>query len=662
MLEQLPIEVLRLIGEWLDLIEPRSVLDFAYASKHCYFTVVAISYRTLTFSTDLEKLQRDIQGYCKLLERVHGHGRVSRLIISDQLSTKTPQQKDWHRPKMSSAQYNGSNPDVFKEQKRIYDKRPVRDSDSLDLLYEEDHLWQPLATFIRQLPVLDSVFYHNYKQFPPSLLEKIHHYKPQCALYLTDFFLWSLDANGADDYEFRLLTSPCLRGIISQYEDRDGYDSYGRVTYQYEALQSMIRGLTPNLKDFYVYHQPHTIDDDEPLQERDDWNDFQGNCPRSITRSQSSGSLDSFGMAYFGLDLEEFEGWFESIDLSKLKVLRLSDFPLEAQAMEYIASCRFPSLQKLEINLYTTSLEDLDVFKAAANHFLLNLPPLTCLELYGWDPEVCAGLISETFGSRLRRLLITPTIYGSIPLQDIRSLAEVCHLVENLTIDVNRTRGDSLEVAHYRALGSFPNLRHLSLWLEPTNHIVSHTDEWRADEDDPDIIFEPRNDPTFSEFDQRHVQTNKTNDNFIPRHGQVRDTLINSALDRELADQIFHAINPGNGSLESMLVQVRFSNTLCSRLNGGDLIVLLSHIGRDHIVKRIRGNDGKLQILISCKGEDERPPQLRFYFPTWLSPMFDRVWPEVTGTWHKDWHSFPLATSPDKEIDWKARFDTTVET
>lgn len=234
------------------------MLDLAYASKHCYSTVVAISYRTLAFSTDFAKLEKDVQGYSKLLKRVDGHGRVTRLVISDPPSTHTQQQEKWHRHKMSNAQYNGSDLDVFNERKRIYEKRPPRDSLYLEYLYKLDHLWKSLATFIEHLPVLDSVFYNSFFQFPPNLLDSIHHYKPQCALYLTDFSLWSLDADGTDDYEFRLSTSPCLRGIISQYEDRDGYDSYGLVTYQYEALQALIKGLTPSLKDFYVYHQPHS--------------------------------------------------------------------------------------------------------------------------------------------------------------------------------------------------------------------------------------------------------------------------------------------------------------------------------------------------------------------------------------------------------------------
>lgn len=178
----------------------------------------------------------------------------------------------------------------------------------------------------------------------------------------------------------------------------------------------------------------------------------------------------------------------------------------------------------------------------------------------------------------------------------------------------------------------------------------------------PDVIFEPRNDPTFSDFDQQYVQTGRTNANFIPRYGQVRHTLINSALDRELANEIFHAINPGGGRLDYMEVQVRFSHTLSSRVRGGDLIVLLGYIGRNHIVKRIREDDGRLQVLISCEDQDQITPMPHYYFPPWLLEIFYPVWPEITGEWHKDWHSFPLARSPDKEIDWKARFDTMIET
>lgn len=388
MLDRLPPEVLLLIGEWLDLVQPCSVLDLAYTSKRCYSIVVAISYQTLAFSTNIGKLQQDIQEYSKLLKRVNGRGRVSRLIITDEIRTKTPQQEEWCRPKMSRSQYNGSDIDVFKEKQMSYEKRPVRDVEGLDILYKEDYLWKPLATFIEQLPALKSIFYNNFNQFPPILLDSIHCYQPHCSLYLTDFFLWSLDAHGTDDYEFRLATSPCLRGIISQHEDIDGYQAFGNVTYQYEALQSLIGGLTPNLKALYVFQDHPLLDDDELLPHRDEWAHFKRNSHISSTQSHSGGSLENFGFSSYRVDLEEFRGYIESIDLSKLKVLRLSGLPLEVDMVEYLSSCRFPALQKLEINLLRSRYEPLDDIKSAANRFLLNLPPLTRLELFGWHPEI----------------------------------------------------------------------------------------------------------------------------------------------------------------------------------------------------------------------------------------------------------------------------------
>lgn len=656
MLSKLPSEILLLIGEWLDLVEPRSVLDLAYASKHCYSIVAVISYRILAFSTDLTRLQEDVEGYYKLLKRVNGHGRVSRLVISNRLPHQAQQREEWHRLKMSSAEYNGSDLDIFKEQERIYAKQPVRDSASLDMLYKEDHLWKPLATFIEHLPALTSVFYNNWNQFPPSLFESINNYTPGCALYLTNFFLSSLGADGTDDYEFRLSTSPCLRGIISQYEDTNGYDSYGRITYHTQALQSLIHGLTPNLKEFYVYHRPHRINEEEPLQPRDDWNYFRMNCHGNSTQSHSGGSLENFGLSYYGLYPEEFEWWIESVNLSKLKALRLSELTLEVNSMQYLASCRFPSLQELDINLFiNTSRQAMDDFKSAANHFLLNLPPLTHLHLLRWDPKVCAGLISEKFGSRLRRLSITPAFNISIPLQDIQSLAEVCQLVEELTIEISRTRGDSQEVAHYRLLGSFPRLRRLFLSLSPSGHVLTRGtrhDAGAAHEDHHNNVFEPRNDPTFNEFDQQHVETTYGNGCLIPRNGHIRDAMINSALDGQLASDIFTAINPRDGPLEFMQVQISMGMEICRRVGGVDLITILHRISPQCTVTRICGDELNLKVLVDSG--DREPPPLHPDLQPWLMPIFNRVWPAKIGNWYEDWHSFPLATSPDKEIDWKS--------
>lgn len=72
MLERLPPELLSLVGEWLDLIKPYSFLELLWTSKYCYSTLVAISFRTLTFSTDLKHLEEDVKNYSRLLKGVEG--------------------------------------------------------------------------------------------------------------------------------------------------------------------------------------------------------------------------------------------------------------------------------------------------------------------------------------------------------------------------------------------------------------------------------------------------------------------------------------------------------------------------------------------------------------------------------------------------------------
>lgn len=100
-----------LVGEWLDLIEPYPLLELLCVSKHCYPTVVAITYRTLKFSTDLGQLGEDVGKYSHLLKRVNGHGRVSLLVITGDPPTQPQQpqhQQDWSRPRMGITEYKGT--------------------------------------------------------------------------------------------------------------------------------------------------------------------------------------------------------------------------------------------------------------------------------------------------------------------------------------------------------------------------------------------------------------------------------------------------------------------------------------------------------------------------------------------------------------------------
>lgn len=213
MLDTLPLEILRLIGERLDQVSPESVIDLACANKHCFSVIATILYRTLKFPiSDSAQLTEDVHHYSRLLRLSDGYGSVRRIIVESrnpgEVFKRTKERartKQWTRPRLSGTESRGHGHEII-ENYMIMDYR--EDSNSLVPLKEvhrTNHLWNPLAEFIRQIPSLESLFYESYSQFPHCLLNTIHQHQPQCKLYLTNFHLLSLNARGtADEHEFAI--------------------------------------------------------------------------------------------------------------------------------------------------------------------------------------------------------------------------------------------------------------------------------------------------------------------------------------------------------------------------------------------------------------------------------------------------------------------------
>jgi hypothetical protein len=117
-----------------------------------------------------------------------------------------------------------------------------------------NNFWKLLAGLLKQLPALMDLIYRFPGQFPPCLLETLHKHLPRCKLHINTFRLRSLNAPSIDPYEFRLATSPSLYSIRVDCDMQ-----YGRITekvqnFNFEAVQSMVSGMAPNLKEVHVFH------------------------------------------------------------------------------------------------------------------------------------------------------------------------------------------------------------------------------------------------------------------------------------------------------------------------------------------------------------------------------------------------------------------------
>ncbi|EAQ84820.1 hypothetical protein CHGG_08834 [Chaetomium globosum CBS 148.51] len=154
----------------------------------------------------------------------------------------------------------------------------------LDMPPEEDTLtdaaWQPLVRLVQILPGLGDVLYANRHRVPPCLLQALRQYRPRCRLHVFSFRLRSLRLPETDPDELALVTAPCLYSIWMWYWGMDGFDhddySEPEPDYHAEAVDSMVKGLAPNLKEVHLFFQPEPAYemDDNPLPPRPPWKGF----------------------------------------------------------------------------------------------------------------------------------------------------------------------------------------------------------------------------------------------------------------------------------------------------------------------------------------------------------------------------------------------------
>ncbi|RJE21431.1 hypothetical protein PHISCL_06234 [Aspergillus sclerotialis] len=228
-----------------------------------------------------------------------------------------------------------------------------------------------------------------------------------------------------------------------------------------------------------------------------------------------------------------------------------------------------------------------------------------------------------------------------------------CPLLEDLIIPIPRSRGHTTEVMLYRALGSISGLQRLKLYLDASDVTAGAEDEDESDSDENADYPLSANNPSWSEFDQQITEFQLGTYKYL-RNGHIRDALINSALDENLARAIFQAISIGKSAgslaLEELSLEVTGAGALgrcvwASTWNG-----VLQCLARKWVLRRnIRDNCRNELIVKEVKGngnyhndpEEFAHQQLRPY----LKPLFRSIWPEKYdgSPWSRDWYSLPLA-------------------
>ncbi|KAK2850648.1 hypothetical protein FQN49_005460 [Arthroderma sp. PD_2] len=661
----LPLEILQYICNLLHLLYPPSVPDFACINKNCYSAATPLLFRVLKFSVhSLPELAKKVQQCSQALHRASGFGCVRHLIINDATpietlrSTMSPGVQgsfDFHVAEATRSP-------VIRTFKRGLRHKPTPEwaEDNVEALadYFDDSefslnlnlgsscrdgrragRWavrtgvnqEPLVDLIKQLSGLTDLFYSCSRQFPDYLLETLHRSCPRCKLHLNTFDLTDFDLSDKDSYDVRLATSPSL------YSVGFAIDTVSNPLSHEATAARLMTCLAPNLRE--VHMKLWTRNRNPPL------------SPGIDMDLSTMSSLQCLQLYTPATDVIAL--WNQWIDFSSLRVLRLEGC-IKQDALEYLATeCSFPSLVTLKLNITHDKRLRLrpvrspppDHFLTAGEVFLQGLPPLSALNIVGWHSTNMLGSVFEHHGVSLRRLSIASNVRNPLELRDIEQISSCCPRLEHLELSIHRRGGNAEEVALYRAIGSFKMLRNLTIQLVVSGAVYIVSEESDSESDLPSDEFYLRTAPYIIYTVSSRCLT----------QGQIRKILINSAVDKDLACEIFRTICSGGANntllpLVSMKIQVATDNCFSTKLADTHHLrlfnVVIDTIGGDWLVQRDPRDDRPEGVVARKVGSPPEHMELQH----WLGKVFHRIWPkkdQAGGNWREVWHSFPLDTQED---------------
>lgn len=680
-LHDLPNETLQQIASHLNNSYRPSLYAFGSTSKTCHgATLPSIFHHIhLTVNTP-EELQRDIDALVKTLSRtqsarhvrcltIKGALRVSKKPKVEGLVSHTADRHSW---------FKSTGVDEILCDEEPCDTSPyvVYDEPVIEKSSEEDMAWAPFVSLIKAIPHLTKLVYDCENQFPPSLLDALHDYHPQCKLYHLTFTLRTLLWGNPYPYEMALATSPCLYSVklACSWRDSEGDDDFNQ-----EAMMELVASLAPNLKEVVVLNlAPHNVARYYP-RPRGLWRGLPG-----FVAGRSIGSLTSLSLlgAVEWRVPNVLQMWAKHTDFSSLHHLTLGGGygrqnvgGLDGETMKKIAqNYHFPRLKTLCIRLDRCNDQGLETPDFANNAVSLfrSLEPLDELSVSGpLGPEMLDAIL-DRHGQMLKKLSLRPfeqenIIFDNDPnprhiamtftREHILQIQSHCPGLEELAVSVKRTKSDAREAEIYRSFGKIERLKSLFLILDCSDWAVTL---------DPDS----RDDPSYDETDRETCLLD-----FLKK-GHLRDNFINCAVDETLARSIWETIceSKVGRPLESLKLWTKGGGQWGNSTNNGGIPPVVDHLSRSWLIERA-GRDDKNDISVRELGrrvrearDQEMTDQYERQAESWLRhrgivvqpgdraedseimKVFRRIWPRKEGSkdWREDWSSLPLQVRHDQ--------------
>lgn len=613
---RLPPELRYTICELIYNTHLGSLVNLASCSKHSYTISTPLLYHTFKVCmANPAQLVQVVEHYANRLGRDNAFGRVRRLEISG----PAPHHDPVPRPP-STWEYNyDSEVSILGTDERynnFWHRRPLEYV--VESAYRTDGDWQPLADLIKKLPALADLVFQRFDQVPPCLLQALHKYRPSCRLHVNPFSLYSLSAEPAiaDPHELMLATSPCLYSIsIGVGTANPGI--YPETYHLAGAVMRMVSGLAPNLMKVYLYREPG---DDQQIDEQALLSSFRPHwvdLPIAKMPLQKNGSLSHLDLYHSCSILPRFlRGWSKHTDFTRLQSLRLGGWIKPDTVNDLANNYEFPCLTTLDLSL--SRMSDPRYYELVTQ-FVHRQSGLRVLEM---DWVYCISL-NRVLGRNLRALTLRPFWPRKVCLtvNDIDQIRQRCPFIENLSLAMHRSEGNTKEVALYRALGTIPKLQHLCL-----------------------------------NFVQPSLPTN----DFPSSRYCLRKGLINCAVDERLALEIFETISEMKKGddcipLQTLKLQQSCNPNIKHSWPMGNSVASMSKraclysLARTWQVERSVRDDmppiarvpdlEKYQSIVDLNVRNAGSGFHRSH----VMEAFRYIWPEGDRfSWQYNWHSFPL--------------------
>ncbi|KAM7207769.1 hypothetical protein V8F20_001811 [Naviculisporaceae sp. PSN 640] len=456
-------------------------------------------------------------------------------------------------------------------------------------------VWRPLARLLSRFPGLTHLEFDCASPLPPSILVELENRSRRPLLSMGKFGIhYASNTNSGREqvapYDLAVLTSPCLHRLSFAYHVRGWSDPIDlNITDIVGTLLSY--GLAPKLQE--IRYSPDFVwpvgneqeneedehDEEQDGDEADDDEDDDGDSedqptqflhllPKSNRNSRHPSDLRCLEICSFDTMTTDWqflyitESILERLGMQTthlgLRTLKLSQ-PVDLDAVIFLADWAPSTLTHL------TSACDPRLFKGTIDNgqylsqvrgFISNQHKLASLEIIGWN-HLAEPFVSGEPGSRDFRLCLPKTLHTLlftssaiykfhhciISVEEIICLARFCPRIQDLSLILRRSMGDSTEVAQYRAIGLFPKLRNLTLTLDSPPRILRQ-DEYNAvpypfsQVDQRDYSFEI----SLLNLDHWNSKPERVFDHPFRRNGAIYEFMVNHALDEKLARSIFQTI------------------------------------------------------------------------------------------------------------------------